>query len=152
MAETISFPVPTLHSKITPSFQLRFQSSIAQTIGFSSRGASVRLTERIPLMSGVHCQSQFLSVGNSARAGWFVSHSKPSIASKRGLRFCGGRTVIWTFQNTGTLRIGGHFAGSRSVAVGVNKTLPPAESFFSASAQTLVTSTSLVLEFSTDAG
>ena len=69
MAETSKRPGPTWHSKITPRGQLRFQSSIAQTMGLSERGTADKFTERTPSMSGVHCQSQFLSVGNSDRSG-----------------------------------------------------------------------------------
>jgi len=65
MAETKSRPGPTLHSKITPSRQLRFQSSIADTMGRSDSGALDRLTERTLFTISVHCQSQFGSVGIS---------------------------------------------------------------------------------------
>src|SRR5260370_7521868 len=64
------------------------------------------------------------------------------MASKRGARFCGGRTVIWMFQNTGTRFIVGLRAGLSSAAVGVKTTRPPAARRASALAHLSVTSTS----------
>src|SRR6266496_3501193 len=90
-------------------------------------------------MSGVHCQSQLISVGNPARAGCDGLQASPSMASKRGVGFFGGRTVIWMFQKTGSRFIGGHRFGSRSAAAGENNTKPPSASCASAFAQLFVT-------------
>src|ERR1017187_310633 len=105
---------------------------MAWTIGCSSCGRRSRLTARVLRRISVHCQSQFASVGNSASAGWRTSHQSPSIRLQAG--------SISAFQNTGT-RASGGLLQSKSAGGGKNKTLPPADNFFSASSHELVTKT-----------
>src|ERR1035437_773386 len=113
------------------------------TMGWSACGRRSRLTARVLRRISVHCQSQCAAVGNSARAGWFTSHQSPSIRLQVG--------PISAFQNTGT-RASGGLHQSKSALRGRNKTLPPADNFFSALSQELVTKASREVESGTCAG
>src|SRR5690242_21121021 len=112
-------------------------------MGVRPGGKLSRLMARELLTRSVHCQSQFGSVGNSARAGELVLHQRPSIRLQFG--------PIRAFQKIGT-RANGGLHQLKSARRGVSKTLPPVASFASAARQELVMKTSFGTDSETCAG
>src|SRR2546428_13066726 len=92
-------------------------------MGLSPRGSGSRFTARdLPTIS-THCQSQFWSVGNSARARELVSHHKPSMRLHVG--------PMSAFQKIGTCASGG-LHQLKSERRGVNNTFLPSASALTA--------------------